>query len=63
MRRIVSIVILLVVVGGVFALGSLRRGADQKPILNIADEVALTVNAILPARQEIIRLVQAPGET
>lgn len=63
MRRIVSVVILLVVVGGVFALGSLRRGADQKPVLNIADEVALTVNAILPARQEIIRLVQAPGET
>ncbi len=63
MRRTVSVVILLVVVGGVFALGSLRRGADQKPVLNIADEVALTVNAILPARQEIIRLVQAPGET
>lgn len=63
MRKFISLVVLFAITGGIFALGSLRRGADDKPILNVADEVPLTVNVTLPERQEIIRLVQAPGET
>lgn len=62
MKKIISVVVLLVIAGGVFALGSLRGDGD-KPILNVADEVPLTVNVTLPEKQEIIRLVQAPGET
>jgi len=54
--------IILAVAGGLFAVGSLRRGSDAKPILHIADELPLTVNISWPERQEIVRLVQAPGD-
>ncbi len=62
MKRIVTVLIIVGVAGGLFALGSLRRGSDDKPILHIAEEVPLTVNIAWPERQEIIRLVQAPGD-
>jgi HlyD family secretion protein len=62
MKRIVTILIIVAVAGGLFAIGSLRRGSDDKPLLHIADEVPLTVNVAWPERQEIIRLVQAPGD-
>ncbi len=62
MKRIVTVLIILAVAGGLFAVGSLRRGSDAKPILHIADELPLTVNISWPERQEIVRLVQAPGD-
>jgi HlyD family secretion protein len=63
MRKIGPLLVLVVIVGGVFALGSLRRGSDDKPILHVADEVPLTVSVSVPKRQEIMQTVQAPGDT
>ncbi|HKQ48205.1 MAG TPA: efflux RND transporter periplasmic adaptor subunit [Phycisphaerae bacterium] len=62
MKRIITLIIILAVAGGLFAIGSLRRGADDKPILHVAEDVPLTVHIAWPERQEIIRLVQAPGD-
>ncbi len=62
MKRLIAILVLVLIVGGVFALGSLRSGADDKPILHVAEEVPLTVNVSRPERQKIVRLVQAPGD-
>ncbi|HUN81883.1 MAG TPA: efflux RND transporter periplasmic adaptor subunit [Phycisphaerae bacterium] len=62
MRKVATLIILLAIAGGVFALGSLRRGSDDKPILHVADEVPLTVNIAQPKRQEIVQVVQAPGD-
>ena len=62
MKRIVTLVIILAIAGGLFAIGSLRRGSDDKPLLHVAEEVPLTVTVAWPERQEIIRLVQAPGD-
>ena len=54
--------VLAAISAGVFALGSLRKGADGKALLHVADEVALTVNVAKPEYGEIVRLVQAPGD-
>lgn len=60
-----GLLILLVLVGisvGVFALGKLRSEDGDKPLLNVAEDVALTVNIARPEEESIVRLVQAPGE-
>ncbi|MEK6643264.1 MAG: efflux RND transporter periplasmic adaptor subunit [Planctomycetota bacterium] len=62
MRRFATLLILMVVVAAIFALGNFRRGADDKPILHVADDVPLTVSIAQPARQEITQIVQAPGD-
>ena len=62
MKGFVTFLVLVGISAGVFALGSLRRGADDKPILHVAEEVALSVTTAMPAREEIVRLVQAPGD-
>lgn len=62
MKAILTLLLLAAVSAGVFALGSLRKGDSAKPILNVAEEVALTVNVAKPEKGEIIRLVQAPGD-
>ncbi len=62
MRGFLTILVLVAVGAGVFALGSLRRESDDKPLLHVAEEVALTVNVAKPERGEITRLVQAPGD-
>lgn len=62
MKKSLVILVIVVVVGGIFALGSLRRGTDDKPLVHVAEEVPLTVSCARPERQEIIRLVQAPGD-
>ena len=54
--------VLAAIGGGVFYLGSFRGKSTEKSILHVADEVALTVNVAQPAKEEIIRLVQAPGD-
>jgi len=54
---------LLVAIGvGVFALGGLKPDGSGKSLLHVAEEVGLPVQAATPARGEIIRLVQAPGD-
>ncbi|MFQ5414463.1 MAG: efflux RND transporter periplasmic adaptor subunit [Phycisphaerae bacterium] len=62
MKAFLTILVLAAVSVGVFTLGSLRRGRDGKPLLHVADEVALTVQVATPERTRIIRLVQAPGD-
>ncbi len=62
MKAVLTLVVLVVVCGGIFALGTLKQKATDKPILNVAEDVALTVNVSQPERGEITRLVQAPGD-
>lgn len=62
MKAVWTLLVLAVICGGIFALGRLRRTDDGKPILNVADDVALTVNVATPEREKITRLVQAPGD-
>ncbi|MDO8631117.1 MAG: efflux RND transporter periplasmic adaptor subunit [Phycisphaerales bacterium] len=62
MKAFLTLLTLAVISAAVFALGSYRRGAGDKPVLHIADEVALTVVVARPEKGEIIRLVQAPGD-
>ncbi len=62
MKAFLTLLVLAIISAGVFALGSLRKADDGKPVLRIADEVALTVNTAKPEKGEIIRLVQAPGD-
>ncbi|MBI5764054.1 MAG: efflux RND transporter periplasmic adaptor subunit [Planctomycetes bacterium] len=62
MRKFATLIILIVVAGVIFGLGYFRRGADDKPILHVADDVPLTVSIAQPTRQEITQIVQAPGD-
>jgi HlyD family secretion protein len=62
MKGILTLIILAAVGAGVFALGKVRTKEGDKPILQIAEEVALTVDVAKPQRGEIVRLVQAPGD-
>jgi HlyD family secretion protein len=62
MKAVVPLIALAGVSVVVFALGSLKRGADDKSLLNVADEVPLTVNVEKPEQRRIIKIVQAPGD-
>ncbi|MEK7710302.1 MAG: efflux RND transporter periplasmic adaptor subunit [Planctomycetota bacterium] len=62
MKAFLTLLTLAVISAAVFALGSFRQGTGGKPVLHVADEVALTVNVAKPEKGEIIRLVQAPGD-
>jgi len=62
MRGLVTLLVLVGISAGVFALGNIKRGADDKPLLHVADEIALTVTTSKPRREPITRLVQAPGD-
>jgi len=62
MKGILTLILLAAVGAGIFALGYVRKGPDDKPILHVAEEVALTVSTSKPERGEIIRIVQAPGD-
>jgi|CXWL01.1.fsa_nt_gi HlyD family secretion protein len=62
MKALLTLLLLSAICAGVFALGSYRKEAGGKPILHVAEEVALTVNVAKPEKGEIIRLVQAPGD-
>jgi len=61
-KGFLTLLVLAAISAGVFALGSLRGKSDDKSILHVAEEVALTVSVAKPAKEEIIRLVQAPGD-
>ena len=62
MRGILTLIGLVVISGAIFSLGKLRREEDDKPLLHVAEEVALTVKVAEPERSPITRLVQAPGD-
>lgn len=62
MRGLITFLVLVAVCVGVFALGKLRRETDGKPILHVAEEVALEVNVARAERGSITRLAQAPGD-
>jgi HlyD family secretion protein len=62
MKGLVTLLVLIAVGAGLFALGSLRRESDNKPLLHVAEEVPLTVKVAMPERGGITRLVQAPGD-
>jgi HlyD family secretion protein len=62
MKALLPLLALAGISAGVFALGNLRKGADDKPLLNVADEVALNVNIAKPEQRRIVRMVQAPGD-
>ncbi|MEK6799489.1 MAG: efflux RND transporter periplasmic adaptor subunit [Planctomycetota bacterium] len=62
MKGVITLVVLAGVSAAIFALGTLRKGAADKSLLHVADEVPLTVNVVQPERESITRLVQAPGD-
>ena len=62
MKGLLTLFVLVAISAGVFALGSLKKRDDGKPLLNVADEVALTVHVAKPEKGEITRMVQSPGD-
>jgi len=62
MKPLLAVLLLVAISAGVFVLGSFRRGSDNKPLLHVADELPLTVKVAKPTRQQITRIVQAPGD-
>ena len=62
MKALITLAAVAAISAGVFALGSYRRGADEKPLLHIAEELPLTVKVARPEQRGIIRTVQAPGD-
>ncbi len=62
MKAFLTLLTIALISGAIFSLGSLRRKADDQPLVHVADEMALTVDVATPERTEIIRLVQAPGD-
>jgi HlyD family secretion protein len=62
MRGFLTLLVLIAVCAGVFALGGLRKNTDGEAIIHVAEELPLTVEVSQPKQGEIIRLVQAPGD-
>ncbi len=62
MKALLTLIVLGLISAGVFALGSYRKKGEDKPLLHVAQEVPLTVSVAKPAKEEIIRIVQAPGD-
>lgn len=62
MKAVLTLLVLVAVCVGVFALGGLHKRGDGKSLLHVAEAVPLTVETANPERGEIIRIVQAPGD-
>ncbi len=62
MKGLLTLLVLVAISAGVFALGSFHKRDNGKSLLNVADEVALTVETAMPKKGEITRIVQAPGD-
>ncbi len=59
-KKIIAVAIMVALVAGVFVLNGLRQ-EDGESVLHVADETPLPVVAARPKRQEMVRIVQAPG--
>jgi len=62
MKSLLTLLVLGGLVGSVFVLGRMKTGTEDKPLLHVADEVALTVKVSKPEQRSIVHLVQAPGD-
>lgn len=62
MKAFLTLLVLALISAGVFALGTMTKKGGDKPLLHVAAEVPLTVTVAQPAQEEIVRLVQAPGD-
>jgi len=62
MKGFLTLLVLVAISAGVFALGSFRKEKDGESILHVAEEVALTVAVEKPDLGGITRIVQAPGD-
>jgi len=62
MKGLLTVAVLAGISAGVFALGTFRRESNDKPLLHIAEELAINVQVAQPEQKEVIRLVQAPGD-
>ncbi|MFQ5463934.1 MAG: efflux RND transporter periplasmic adaptor subunit [Phycisphaerae bacterium] len=62
MKGFLILLVLVAISAGVFALGKVHRASDDKPLLHVAEDVALEVNVAKPTRGKIIRMAQAPGD-
>lgn len=62
MKALLTLLVLAAISAGVFALGTLTKENGDKSLLHVAAEVPLTVTVAEPAKEEIVRLVQAPGD-
>ena len=62
MKPLITVLVLAGACAGIFALGSIRQGANDKPFLNVADELPITVKVASPRRRPITRIVQSPGD-
>ncbi len=62
MRIVLTLLVLGGLFAGLFALGTYKWSPEDKPVLHVADEVALTVNTAKPEARAITRIVQAPGD-
>ena len=62
MKKVLLLMIAVGLVGGVFALNSLRIGGTGKSLLHVAPAEALPVVVVQPERRSIVQTVQAPGD-
>lgn len=62
MKALLTLLVLAAISAGVFALGTLTKKDGDKSLLHVAADVPLTVTVAEPAKEEIVRLVQAPGD-
>jgi HlyD family secretion protein len=62
MRGLIIVCILACVLTGVFYIGGMRIGATAESVVHVAEELPLDVETAAPARHQVIRLVQAPGD-
>jgi len=51
MKALLTLLLLAAISAGVFALGSFRKEGADKPMLHVAEEVALTVNVAKPREE------------
>jgi len=62
MKGFLTLLLLVAISVGVFALGNLKKNGSNKSLLHVADDVPLTVKLATPKREPIVRIVQAPGD-
>lgn len=62
MKKIIVILAMAVIVGGLYALNAATRSADGTSVLHVAKPISIEVETVAPEQVAIVRTVQAPGE-